>query len=155
MAVNQVHKLETLCRSVTTLCVGCVCVKRTACLFLVVKSVFSSCVYTASTFNAMRKQTDKETLRLLNFTTADTFRGQFEKVIIHNHWWLSGHQLEIYLAEWCVIVLLRAFYCITWEIKNICSFKIFVVSIYVCTWIHKYIWDYSSRFVNKHNLSTN
>ncbi|XP_025107869.1 protein pigeon-like isoform X2 [Pomacea canaliculata] len=33
----------------------------------------------ASTFNAMRKQTDKETLRLLNFTTADTFRGQFEK----------------------------------------------------------------------------
>ena len=28
----------------------------------------------------MRKKSDKETTQLLNFTTADTFRGQFEKV---------------------------------------------------------------------------
>ncbi|KAK7496728.1 hypothetical protein BaRGS_00012135 [Batillaria attramentaria] len=42
-------------------------------------NLFLSEYLVASTFASMRKKMDKETVQLLTFTAADTFRGQFEK----------------------------------------------------------------------------
>lgn len=53
----------------------------------------------ATTYSSMRRQFDREILKLVPFTASDTFRGQFEKVRKPNERYKASLSTKIFLLD--------------------------------------------------------